>query len=418
MAVSSARPSRELTILLTLAAVQFTHILDFMILMPLGAGLMRVFSINATQFSQLVAAYAFAGAFAGLSAGFFLDRFDRKRALLVLYAGFGLATLACALAPTYSLLLLARLAAGAFGGVAGALVVAMIGDVIPPARRGRAMGLVMSAFPLASIAGVPLGLYLAGRFDWSAPFYLLAFLAIPVFFLAAFALPSLPPFPQTESPLRKMRSLLAQPSHRQAFWVSASLVFGGGLVIPFMSPALVANGGITEARLPLIYLFGGAATLLSTNIIGRLSDRLDKFRVLAAVSTGTVFVVLVLTNLPSVPLPVLLLVTTLFFVTMSGRFAPAMALVINSVGPHHRGGFMGVNSALQQAASGSATLLAGLIITTEPSSGRLLNYPIVGVLAAACFLSTVFLAHRLRRLGPAPGAHDERFPIAEPVSQP
>jgi len=120
-------PGRERATLLTLAAVQFTHILDFMIMMPLGAQLMEVFQISPAQFTQLVASYGFAAAISGLAGGFVLDRFDRKRSLVVLYAGFGLATLACALAPTHHTLILARLAAGAFGGLAASMVTAMVG---------------------------------------------------------------------------------------------------------------------------------------------------------------------------------------------------------------------------------------------------------------------------------------------------
>lgn len=157
---------KERAILLTLAAVQFTHILDFMIMMPLGSQLMRVFEITPGQFGRLVSAYAFAAAIVGFLAGFFVDRFDRKKALLVFYGGFGLATLGCALAPNHPMLLLGRLAAGAFGGVASSLIMAVVGDVIPPARRGRAMGIVMSAFPLASVLGVPLGLARLRQLEW------------------------------------------------------------------------------------------------------------------------------------------------------------------------------------------------------------------------------------------------------------
>ena len=183
-------PSSERTILLTLAAVQFTHILDYMIVMPLGAGLMRVFDITPTQFSYLVAAYGAAAAVAGLIGGFFLDRVDRKHALFALYAGFAVATLACALAPTFSALLAARVMAGACGGVAGAIVIAMVGDVVPPERRGRGFAFVMSAFPLASIAGVPLGIKLASMFQWHAPFYLLVGLAVPTLIGIARLIPS------------------------------------------------------------------------------------------------------------------------------------------------------------------------------------------------------------------------------------
>jgi MFS transporter, DHA1 family, inner membrane transport protein len=170
-------PGRERATLLALAAVQFTHVVDFMIMVPMGEQLMRVFAISPAQFTRLVAVYGFAAALSGLAGGFVLDRFDRKRSLLVLYAGFGLATLGCGLAPNHHWLLIARTVAGAFGGLAYSMVIAMIGDIIPPARRGRAMSWVAAAFPVALVIGVPLGLVLAGRFGWHAPFYFVAMMA-------------------------------------------------------------------------------------------------------------------------------------------------------------------------------------------------------------------------------------------------
>src|SRR5689334_8063872 len=210
---------RERATLLTLAAVQFTHILDFMIMMPLGAQLMDVFNITPAQFTHLVAAYGIAAAVSGIAGGFVLDRFDRKRALVVLYGGFGLATLACAMAPNHHALLIARLAAGAFGGLAGSMVNAMVGDVIPPARRGRAMSLVMSAFPMASVLGVPLGLYVAARYNWHAPFYLLAACAVGVLVLAILALPPIKTAVQGHEPFRQMREIVSHGVHLRAFAV-------------------------------------------------------------------------------------------------------------------------------------------------------------------------------------------------------
>ncbi len=391
----------ERTILLTLAAVQFTHILDYMIVMPLGAGLMRVFELSPPQFSRLTAAYGFAAAAAGLLGGFVLDRIDRKRALLWLYAGFILSTLACALAPTYHALLLARLSAGVFGGLAGSVVVAMVADVVPPERRGRGMAFVMSAFPLASVAGVPLGIKLATRFEWHAPFFLLVGLGVLILGAIVYFLPSRPPAPDTvhASPLAQMNGLLAEPVHWRAFAVTAALVTAGGCMIPFMAPSLVANVGISEERLLLVYLFGGAATFFSTPFIGRLTDRHDKFHVLAALTGPAILATLLVTHLGPAPLWSVLLVTSLFFVGMSGRFGPASTLVANSVAPRFRGGFMSLNSAVQQGASALANLVGGLLITRD-AAGHLLGYGRVGWLATGAFLLTLVLAHRLRAAAP------------------
>lgn len=399
-AVHAARAvTSERGILFTLAAVQFTHILDFMIMMPLGAGLMRVFNISPTQFSYLVAAYGLAAAVTGFAGGFFIDRLDRKRALLWLFAGFGLATLGCALAPTFAWLFAARLAAGAFGGVAGSLVLAIVGDVIPPERRGRGMAVVMTAFPLASVVGIPIGLTLADLFEWHAPFLLLALLSVPIWCVASRYLPSLPPSAVRTHPGRQMWEILTHGIHLRGFVVTASLVFAGGLVIPFMSPSLVANTGLSESQLKYVYLFGGAATFFTTPLFGRLTDRHDKLHVLAGVTVAAIATCIVLTHLGPSPIAFTLTITTLFFMTMAGRFTPTMAMISNAVEQRYRGGFMSVNSAIQQAASGVANLTAGALVV-RGSTGRLDGYPRVGWLAVAAFLLTLVLAWRLRAAAP------------------
>lgn len=392
-------PTKERAILLTLMAVQFTHVLDFMIMMPLGSHLMRVFQIQPAQFSHLVAVYGIAAALTGFAAGFFLDRFDRKHALLALYSGFALATLSCALAPTYHALLIARFAAGAFGGVASSVVTAMVGDVIPPARRGRAMGSVMVAFPLASVVGVPLGLFLAEKWEWHAPFYLIAAVAVLVLILGLRVLPSIRSPQVAEHPWRQMKAILANPIHQRAFMLSAALIFAGGVIIPFLAPSMVANVGLTEAQLPLIYLAGGLCTFASTPIIGRLADRYDKLHVLGWLSIAACVVVLILTNLGRTPVAIPMLITALFMMTMSGRFAPTMAMVTNAIDARYRGGFMSVNSAIQQASSGLANLTAGLLVYSG-NDGRLVGFPRVGLVAIVCFGLTYFLAARLRAAAP------------------
>lgn len=390
---------RETITLLALTAVQFTHILDFMIMMPLGAQLMRVFSISPAQFTQLVACYGLAAAASGLAGGFVLDRFDRKRSLLILYAGFGIATLACGFASSYHALLWSRLAAGAFGGLTGAMVTAMVGDIIPPSRRGRAMSMVMSAFPLASVLGIPVGLFLSGRFGWHAAFFFLGACALINLGVASLALPHLRTAIQQHNPLQQMRAILSQGIHLRAFAVSAVLVMAGGCVVPFLAPSFVANLGLTEAQLPTAYICGGLATLISTPIIGRLSDRFDRLHLLGVLSLCAAGVALVLTNLGKSSLPVACLMMALFMVTMSGRFAPAMAMVANSVEARYRGGFMSVNSALQQAASGLSNLLAGLFVTIGPS-GHLLGYSRLGLISVGFFALTYLLAHELRNMAP------------------
>ncbi len=407
-------PARERATLLTLGAVQFTHILDFMIMMPLGSQLMRVFQITPSQFTQLVACYGLAAAVSGFIGGFFMDRFDRKRALLVLYAGFGIATFACGLAPTHHWLMIARLAAGAFGGLAGSMVSAMVGDIIPPARRGRAMSVVMTAFPVASVLGVPVGLVLAGHFGWHAPFFMLGGCAGVNLLLASLALPHLRTAVLDHNPRRQMREIMSHAVHLRAFALGGVLVLAGGFLIPFIAPSFVANVGLDEkTQLPLAYVAGGLATMISMPLIGRLSDRMDRLKLFVWLSLFGSVVVLIMVRLGPSPVWVAALMMALFMIPMSGRFAPAMTMVTNAVEARYRGGFMSLNAALQQAASGLANVVAGWFVTTGPG-GRLVGYPNLGYVSVACFGLAVLCAVELRRAAPhvaTPGMAGAHTPL-------
>jgi predicted MFS family arabinose efflux permease len=390
-------PEKERVLLYVLAAIQFTHILDFMIVMPLGPRLMEIFRITPSQFGLIVSTYTFSAGLFGLIAAWFIDRFDRKRALLWLYAGFALGTLACALAPNYPLLVVARFLAGGFGGVTSATILAIIGDAIPPKRRGEAMGTLFSSFSLASIAGVPAGLFLANHLGWHAPFYLLAGLSVAIIFMAASVLPTMRDHLSRERgrPWEDMKVVLSRSNHWNAFALTVVMTMAGFMIIPYLSPSLVANVGIRNEELPYIYLFGGAATFFSMRWIGRLSDRLGLLKVFVTVSILAMFPIVIISHLPVVPLWTALIVSTCFMVFTSGRFIPGMAMVTNSVEARYRGSFMSINSALQQFASGMASIVAGAIIVAG-SGGRLERYGAVGFLGAGCIVASIFLAKKLK----------------------
>jgi predicted MFS family arabinose efflux permease len=272
----------------------------------------------------------------------------------------------------------------------------------------------MTAFPIASVLGVPLGLVLAEKFAWHAPFFLLAALSVFVLALAAWILPNLHTEHAPANPWQQMTAILSHPVHQRGFMLSAILIFAGGCIIPFLAPSMVANVGLAEAQLPLIYLAGGIATFVTTPIVGRLSDRHDKLRVLGWISLAAAGVVVILTNLPPAPLGVAMTVTALFMVTMSGRFAPAMAMITNAVEGRYRGGFMSVNSAVQQAASGLANLTAAALVTKN-ANGRLVGYPRVGVITVICFGLAVYLAARLRAAAPHASAPGHQPPMPEAI---
>ncbi len=393
---------QERLLLYTLAAVQFTHIMDFMIMMPLGPQFMRNFGISPTQFGFLVSAYSFSAGALGFAAGFFMDRFDRRRALQFFYSGFILGTFCCALAPNYLLLLLSRAVAGGFGGVAASVVMAIVGDVIPYERRGRGMGVVMTAFSLASILGLPVGLMFAGWFGWHAPFLLLAGLGAVVWLFATRTLPELPPHPygNTHDAWEQMKTILLHPNHQRAFALIASLTGGGALIYPYLTPSMVANAALPESLMSFIYIFGGAATLFSTPYFGRLSDRLGKLRVFTVLILFSAVPTLAITHMVPVPVWVILLTTTSYMVFTSGRFVPAMALITASVEPRYRGGFMSVNSAFQQIAAGLATSLSAVLVGSG-ADGRITGYGRTGWLAVGTILVSIALIRHLKIAPPA-----------------
>jgi predicted MFS family arabinose efflux permease len=409
---------REGALLAVLTAVQFCHILDFVIIMPLGPQLMRTLGISAHQFGLLVSAYTFAAAASGIVAAFALDRVDRKRALLTLLAGFGVGTLLCGLAPSYPLLLAARAIAGAFGGVLAAVVLAAVGDQIPPERRGRATGIVMAGFSVASVLGLPAGLVLAGHSGWQTPFRALAGVTLVVLLVAARVLPSMRGHLRaaTGSPWGGLWAVARHPVHLRAFAFTVALMLAGFTVIPFLSPSLVRNAGLPESRLPLVYLIGGIATVFTSPMIGRWADRSGAGRVFVRMALLSTVPVVGITLLPPLPTVVILAITTVFMVVAGGRWVAALAQINNAVEPGTRGTFMSLNSSVQQLGAGVASLIAGWMVT-DGADGRLHGFPLVGVFAAVCVVGAVLLSRRLGGLSPAPVARNFEGAAAEPAPQ-
>jgi predicted MFS family arabinose efflux permease len=390
---------RERRLVLILACVQFTHIMDFMVLMPLGPQLMRVMGIGPREFSFLVVAYTGSAAVASFLTAMFIDRFDRKRALVFLYTGFALATLLCGMASGYGQLLAGRLLAGAFGGVCGAAVFAVIGDAVPPARRGAATGTVSTAFSFSAIAGVPVGLFLASLFGWRAPFVSLVAIALLILAGIVRYVPSmhghLDASGRHTSAFDRLKSILREPNHRWALALPATMVFGGFSVIPFLSPYAVANVGLLETDLPWIYFFGGLATAFTSRRIGRICDQRGKRETFAIVAALSIVPVLLLTNFPPAPVWAMVACTTLFMIFVSGRTVPAMALVTASAQPRVRGGLMSLNASLQHLSSGLASLSAGMIVGRS-ESGALTHYWVVGLIAVATTVLAVGISRRIK----------------------
>ena len=390
-------PQRERYLLFTLAGIQFSHVLDFMIMMPLGPILISAFGIGTHEFGLLVASYSFSAALSGLFAATFIDRFERKRLLLTMFGLFGMATLACGLAPGYVTLLIARGMAGAFGGVMGAMVQTIVGDVIPFARRAKAGGIVSAAFSLSTIAGVPLSLWLATHYQWRAPFILIAVLTVLFILIGARILPELHHHISAQKrahPFVEMFAVLRDPNHLRALLFSALLISSGFTVIPYITIYAVGNVGITQHEIPFIYLTGGAATLITARLIGHWADLHGKIRIYRLVAVFALLPLYVVTHIGAAPLWLWLVCTTAFFVLVSGRMIPAIAIITSAAQPRLRGTFMSLHATVQAFSMGLATTLAGFIIT-QNSAGHIVDYGLVGYVAIAGNILAILFVSRI-----------------------
>ena len=393
----SKPPLSERNLLLLLAAVQFTQIMDFMIMMPLGPQLMRELGINAQQFGNLISSFAITAGIVGLAAAPFTDRFDRRKLLLICYAGFALATLACGLSTNAAALLWARAICGAFGGISGATIMAIVADVIPSERRARGMGIIMTAFSAAAALGVPLGLKLAQTWKWEAPFLVVAGIATLVW-LGLFR--SLPPVRGhlTGGRITSGKDFLELLANRNA-WLGLALmmamVFGHFTIIPFLSPYLVGNVGLPETSLFMIYLSGGLVTIFTGPFVGRLADRHGRFRVEVFLVAGACTIILILTNARPMPLWPTLILAGVFFAFTSGRFVPGQAVISLAVPSARRGAYMSLVACSRDLASGLTAWLGGQIVSQSPD-GSLLHFNRLGWLAIGMSLASLWIFRSLK----------------------
>jgi predicted MFS family arabinose efflux permease len=385
-------------ILYLLAAMNFTHIVDFMIMMPLGDYLMKLFDITPQEFTVIVSAYTFSAGASGFLSAFFIDRFDRRTAILFTYIGFSLGTLSVALADSYWQLIAARILTGLFGGMIGALVLSIVSDLYSFKERGKAMGIVSAAFAVASVVGVPMGLFLASRFEWHSPFIFLGSLGLIIGLVAIVIFPSMTEHIGKNSrsnPIQVIQHIVLDKNQVYALAMGMIIVLGQFLVIPFIAPYMIRNVGFTEDSIALLYMFGGGAVVFTGPLIGKLTDRIGALKVFTTFLLLSAIPVLIFTNLPPVPMYVALIITTFMFIFINGRMIPMQTLTTAAVKPETRGSFMSVKSSLQQLGAAIASLVAGSIIIEGPNN-TLANYPYVGIMAVTVTLLSLLIAPRLK----------------------
>lgn len=391
---------KERILIFILASINFTHILDFMIIMPLGNYLMPYFHISTQQFSMIVAAYSYSAFASGIIAAFVIDNFDRKKTLMFGYTGFIIGTFLCGIAPDYKFLIMARVIAGLFGGLIGAQVLSIVADTFPYEKRGRAMGSLMAAFSVASVLGIPLSLYLANIFSWHAPFILVAALGAV---LVPLSWKYIPPMKGhlnhtgDRKPFFGFLVIFSRKSTLIALSLTAVMVFGHFIVVPFINPFMEFNVGFTKEQIPLTYVVGGVATLFSAPFFGKLSDKKGKLRIFVFCSFATLPFIYFLTNMPAISFYWVLLITGIWFVLANGRMIAAQSMISNVVESQYRGSFMSINSSLQQFFVGSASFASGLIVTNDMATKKLFHYEWVGYVSIILLTFCVYLGRILKK---------------------
>jgi predicted MFS family arabinose efflux permease len=403
--VTPAEPAKNVLsryqkgVLALLAFLQFTVILDFMIISPLGAMLMPTLGITPAQFGLVVSVYAFSAGASGLLAAGFADRYDRKKLLLLFYCGFVAGTLLCGLAHSYGFLLFARMITGVFAGVIGSTIFAIITDLFAFQLRGRVMGIIQTAFAASSVAGIPMGLYLSNHWGWNAPFLLIVAISVLVGVIMIRFLRPIDAhlkLQQDRTPLRHFIHTLSTPRYLQGFATTALLSTGGFLLMPYMSAFSVHNLGISLQRLPLVYMVTGVCSIIAGPLIGRASDALGKFLVFCLGCGATIIMVVIYTHLGVTPISLVILINCLLFVGVTSRMISASALISAIPQPADRGSYMSVSSSIQQISGGIAAAVGGLIVT-ETSSGALLHFDVVGYVLVGSTLATLVMMYFISR---------------------
>jgi predicted MFS family arabinose efflux permease len=386
-------------IIAILSVLQFSVVLDFMVLSPLGAILLDELDIQTSQFGLVVSAYAISAGLSGILAAGFADRFDRKKFLLFFYTGFIAGTLFCGLAPDYPSLLIARIITGIFGGVIGSTSLAIITDLFQMQQRGRVMGFVQMAFAASQVLGIPVGLFLANKFEWHAPFLMIVIFSI--FIAIAISVYMKPVAKHVAgrfkgNPLDHLLSVVKTPRYVSAFAATTLLATGGFMLMPFASAYLTDNVGLSNDQLPGLYAITGIFTMVAGPLVGRFSDKTGKYRIFLLGSLLTIVMVIIYTNLGITPLWLVIAINVLLFIGVTSRMITASAMITGIPDPADRGAFMSINSSIQQLAGGVASGLAGIIVFRSPA-GHIENYAYLGWVVTGSLIITALLFRRISR---------------------
>jgi predicted MFS family arabinose efflux permease len=388
-------------VIFLLAVTQFTVILDFMVMSPLGDILMKSMTLQPKAFGFAVSAYAFSAGISGLLTAGFADRFDRKKLLMFFYIGFIAGTFFCGLAHTYAELVAARIITGLFGGVIGSISMAIITDLFSLQQRGRVMGFVQMGFGASQVLGVPIGLYLASFWGWEAPFLMVASLAVMIAILILIQLKPITAhlaIQKDKSALLHLWHTIKKRKHRIGFTSTALLSIGGFMMMPFGSAFAINNLKISNDQLVMLFTVSGLSSLVIMPIVGRMSDKISKFKIFTVATIWMMGMCVLYTSLAATPFWIVVILNILMMMGVMSRMIPSSALTSAIPEMEDRGAFMSINSSLQQIAGGVAAAVAGMIVVQKTTSSPLENYNIVGYVIVVISIMSILLLSRVSKM--------------------
>jgi len=391
----------QVMVIILLALTQFTVILDFMVMSPLGDMLMKSMELTTSQFGFAVSAYAFSAGISGLLTAGFADRFDRKKLLLFFYIGFIVGTLFCGLATSYFMLIAARIITGVFGGVIGSVSMAIMADLFPLHQRGRAMGFMQMGFGASQVLGIPISLFIANHWGWQSPFFMIVGLGTIIWLTIMLRLHPVAKHLELKSEKTAIKHLwhtIREPHYRAGFLLTALLSLGGFMMMPWGSAFAVNNLNVSYEQLPILFMVGGVASLIIMPLVGKLSDKIDKAKLFTIAAIWMMMIVVIYTNLTPVPFAIIIIMNILMMIGIMSRMVPAMAHVSALPKMQDRGAFMSINSSLQQIAGGLAAGVGGMIVVQKTKTSPLEHYNTLGYVIVVIIIANIFMMYRVSNL--------------------
>ena len=388
-------------VIVILALTQFSVVLDFMVMSPLGDMLMKTMTLSTTEFGVSVFAYAFSAGVSGILTAGFADSFDRKKLLLFFYIGFVLGTLFCGFANTYPLLIIARIITGLFGGVIGSISMAIVSDLFELKQRGRVMGFLQMGFGASQVLGIPISLFMANRWGWQSPFFMIVFLAFIIWLLILFKMKPINLHLDNQIKLNAFKHLvstLSKRDYRIGFMATALMSLGGFMMMPWGSSHAINNLKVTADQLPFLFMLSGICTLIIMPIVGNISDKMDKFKLFTITSVWLIFMILIYTNLVPVPFWLVVVLNIFMMIGITSRMVPSIALVTALPELHDRGAFMSINSSLQQMSGGIAAAIGGMIVVQKDNYSPLENYDVLGVVIVFIIIACILNLKRVDKI--------------------